>query len=346
MANDKVAIIGTRGCGKTVLLAVLTHQLARKDKNGFQIIPDNPEAMKFTSEKWHDLESGEWPAPTPKLVTPPIFKWKLRNGKKEKLMTTSDIAGEAWREFIIENVGDNAEVSVRSNWEKYKEKWMEFKKKGELHHQNSEEQIAPHLKAIKNLLNQSSHIFLLLNLKEIINQEPEHEKAMFLPIALANYMARIKRSHVPVTLVLTQTDQYKYLYEEQGDWAKVVEEYNPWIPQQFKMIIPIAAVADVKEKMCEDGTIKACPAPGFNSFGIIELYKNIWRTMAQADRREFIENVKYFLFKEIPLLLLLWLIYILAFYFLSSVDLVWGVFYFLIGGYICIKITKWLHHKR
>ena len=265
---------------------------------------------------------------------------------KEKLMTTSDVAGEAWKKFIVESVEDNAMISVRSNWEKGKEKWVEFKKKVQSTQKNSDEDIDEHLKPVKGLLNQASSIFLLLNLKEIINQERECGTAMFLPLALAKYMNNINRAHIPVTLVLTQTDQYKFKYEELGNWADVVAECIPWMPPQFKTIIPVAAVADVKEKTLEDGTSKACPAPDFNSVGLVELYKNLWGTMAQADRRESIEHIKYFLFKEIPLLLLLYFIYILSFFLLLSVDLVWGVFYFLIGAYVLVKIAKWLHKKR
>jgi GTPase SAR1 family protein len=341
MANDKIAIVGTRGCGKTVLLAVLTHRFKDKTEEGFQIIPNNFDAVRFTSDKWGDLGAGQWPAPTPDEITPPLYQWKLCNGKKSKLMTTSDIAGEAWKKFILDSVNNNFQDSETelSNWEKIKEEWKTIIER------KPEELINAHLKTAKELLNQASGIFLLLNLKEIIDREEDYETAMYLPIALANYMSSIKRQHIPVTLVLTQTDQYSFAKEKLGDWDELVKEYIPWMPVQFKEIIPTAAVGAVKQEMI-DGNYRACPAPDFPSQGLEELYKNLWDTMSQAGKRAQLETTKRFLIKDVPILFMLWVIYILSFLISPSVTFVWCVFFLLIGVYACVKITKWLHSKR
>ena len=342
MANDKIAIIGTRGCGKTVLLAVLTHRFKAKTERGYQIIPDNLAAVQFTSEKWGDLTKGEWPAPTPPLTIPPIFQWKLCKGKKSKLMTTADIAGEAWQKFILDSVNASSlnSKTERSNWEKIKAKWADL-----WNNQQPPELVEEHLKTVKELLNQSSGIFLLLNLKEIINKEQDYEMAMYLPVALANYMSSIKRQHIPVTLVLTQTDQYSFEKEKMGTWEEVVKDCIPWMPPQFKNIIPTAAVGAVTEKIIDD-IVRSVPASGFPSQGLEELYENLWDTMSKAEAKAWWKAAKHFFFIEVPILFILWIIYVIGFIILTCYELVWGLLFCLIGAYAFVKIANWLRSKR
>lgn len=339
MANEKIAIVGSYGCGKTVLLTVLTHYFQHQTEEGYQIRPENQAATNFCIEKWDELQNGEWPAPTPPAEKPPIYKWKLCYGTKEKEMVTSDIAGEAWRSFITEKVESASEENLESPWQTIKQQWQTIPSI------LSQETIDKHLTSVENLLKDASGIFLLLDLSQIINKEQGYDLAMFLPTALVKYMKNIKREHVPITLVLSKTDKYKYMYEEIGDWQKVIESCLPWAPS-FTKIIPVSAVADTKIKTRDNGKSESCPAPEFSSEGLKELYEDIWQTMATASERERLHAFKRFCLIDIPILFLLWGIYILIFVLATSAFLCSIFFWTSLIIYACIKFIIFMNKKK
>lgn len=320
--TDKIAFIGTYGCGKTVLLTVLTQRFRKPTPEGFQIKPANLAAVKFCQEKWDYLKRGEWPAPTPPDPKPPIYKWTLCNGTKEKELITSDIAGEAWRSFIIDNT-ENSE-GMRSAWEKLKQQVKEVRSS------LSKEDIETHITAVSNMLMNSTGIFLLLDLSQIINKEPGYEEALYLPNALAKYMKIIGKSHVPITLVLAKTDKYKYLLAKFGSWENVVKEYIPDIRiSNLESIVPVAAVADIKE---------ARPAHDFSSTGLEDLYKNIWVTMEQQSVYALLRKAKNFLFKDVLILAILYIIY-LGLFLISPTATICSIYFLVVvAGYIGTKI--------
>ncbi len=333
MANDKIAIVGSYGCGKTVLLTVLTHYFQHKTPEGYQICPDNQEATNFCIQKWDQLQSGEWPAPTPPTDKPPVYRWKLLCGRREKQMVTSDIAGEAWRSFITERVDADSEKTVQSPWQSIKQQWKEIPSK------LSQETIDKHITSVENLLKGASGVFLLLDLSQIINKEPGYDLAMFLPTALVKYMKIIGKKHIPITLVLSKTDKYKYMYEELGDWRKVVEKCLPWAPN-FDNIVPVAAVAITKIRTRDNGVKESCPAPGFSSEGLKELYENFWQIMSKGKKKEFFHSLKSFCVKHLLILFVLWLIYVLLY--MVAAPLANVFFWLAIVGYIGITVVRFM----
>ncbi len=339
MAIDKIAIVGSYGCGKTVLLTVLTHYFQHPTSEGYQIRPDNQEATNFCIRRWEELKGGEWPAPTPPAAKPPIYRWKLIYGTREKQMVTSDIAGEAWRSFITERVEEDSEKSVQSPWQSIKQQWKTIPS------QLSQDAIDKHITSVENLLKSASGIFLLLDLSQIINKEQGYDLAMFLPTALVQYMKQIGRKHVPITLVLSKTDKYKYMYEELGDWQKVVESCLPWAPT-FANIVPVSAVADTKIKTRANGEKESCPAPGFSSDGLKELYENIWQIMSEGGKKEFLHSLKLFCLIDVPILFVLWLIYLLLFVVASSPAICSVYFWLSLVAYVGIKVVLYMNKQR
>jgi len=338
MANRKIAFVGSIGCGKTVLLTVLTHRFLERTEEGCQICPDNQEASNFCNEKWEALSNGYWPAPTPPANKPPIYRWKLCNGLKEMSLVTSDIAGEAWRSFITESVEADSMITTRSPWESVKQQWNNLK--AEL----SQESIGEHITTVKNLLEEASGIFLLLDLSQIIDKEPGYELSMFLPTALVKHMKNIRRKHVPIILVLSKAAKYKYKYEELGDWQKVLKSCIPWVPA-FERIIPVSAVVNTKMKT-ENGEEKSVPAKDFGSEGIKELYENIWGNMAGAGRNELKQTLIRFCKIDIPVIVALYLVYILTFVFSSSPTVCWTFLWLAILGYVGIKGFLYMRKPR
>ena len=338
MSTEKIAIVGSVGCGKTVLLAVLTHCFQRRTEEGYQIIPDNQDATNFCLQRWAELQHCQWPAPTPPMEKPPVYRWKLINGTSERQMVTSDIAGEAWRSFIVEGVEANADATVQSKWREVKEAVTSIQTT------LAQSTIEQHITSIENLLKDSSGIFLLLDLSQIINKEPGFDLAMFLPTALHQYMKKIGRADVPIFLVLSKTDKYRYVLEEKGDWQKVLETYLPWAPP-FAAVIPVAAVANTKT-VIRDGESEELPAPDFGSEGLKELYERIWQTMSKHETRKILRTLKWFCLIDVPVLLMMWIIYILVVAVSSSANFCAVVFWLELLAYGGIKVALYMIKTR
>lgn len=290
MASEKIAIIGPFGCGKTVLLTVLTHRYQNVSKEGYQIYPDNQNAVKFCQKNWDKLENGEWPGPTSVLDDPVIYKWILRFGKKEKEMITSDIAGEAWRSFIIENSEKSEENGVLSSWQSIKEKWESIPAK------LSQDGINKNVMTVEKLLKSATGIYFLLDLGQIIDREVGYEVAIYLPCALEKYMRKIGKKDVPITFVLSKTDKYKYLYDEVHDWDAILKKYILRLPK-YDRVLPVSAVAKTKRKK---------PAQDFPSEGLDDLYRGIWETMKGSSSREMKRSAKRFATFDLPILIGMW----------------------------------------
>ncbi len=332
MGNEKIAIIGSIGCGKTVLLTVLAHRYQKPSPEGYQILPDNQEANLFCLRNWDRLQGGEWPEPTPPEENPPVYRWKLRFGKKEKVMVTSDVAGEAWRSFILNNVEEFESNSSLSTWNALRKKWKAVPSS------LSQIMLENHLLTVESLLNEASSIYYLLDLGQIINKETGYEEAMWLPCALEKYMKRIGKKDVPVTLVLSKEDEYHYEFKEkkQSDWNSILKDYIPWLPQ-YANIVSVAAVAKTRIK-----NERPIPASNFTSNGLEILYASIWDTMAGAKTRSLKRESKRSIWFGIPLFIVLWIIgkFVIcpisltaAFYYTALVAVVFLV-------YITYKIIK------
>lgn len=296
MSSEKIAIIGSYGCGKTVLLSVLTHKYQKYTESGFQIRPMNQAAVTFCTKKWSNLEQGKWPAPTPPAPTPPIYRWEIIRGSKKKQIVTSDIAGEAWSSFITQQVESCEEKETKSILDSLKKQWDALPQK------LAPKEIESHITTVQNLLKNASGIMLLLDLKQIINKEPGSDLAMFLPIALEQYMKHIHRAYVPITLVLSKVDEYQYEFDEaEGGLEEVVHKYIPYLPH-LRTIISVSAVSNTKNN---------CPAPGFNSKGLDELCDNIWGIMSSSGLREKKRTFLRLLYLDLPILAGLFVVYLL-----------------------------------
>jgi hypothetical protein len=225
-------------------------------KEGYRISPENQEAVYFCEDKWDSLRRGEWPEPTPPEENPPVYRWKLRFGKKEKDMITSDIAGETWRAFIEENIKGlpkNLWQSISGKMEALPDTLSQLVRKDQV-------------MTVEKMLKDASSIFFILDLGHIIDEDPGYEHVKVLPYCLHLYMKKIHKTSTPIVLVLSKTDKYKYLYEQEKDWKVILEKYIPYLPPYID-IIPVAAVAK---------TTNGFPAEDFPSEGLDKLYESFW----------------------------------------------------------------------
>jgi hypothetical protein len=112
--SNSIAIVGTRGAGKTVLVTVLANYLSTP-KNGVMLIPDSYEIGEYVDLNYAKLQRGDWLDST---NVERKLSWKLRTpGKEDQKLTVLDCPGEdiqrlfARREF-------EGEKSSKSNRDK------------------------------------------------------------------------------------------------------------------------------------------------------------------------------------------------------------------------------------
>lgn len=108
--SNNIAIVGTRGAGKTVLVTVLAKCLSTP-KNGAVLIPDDHRIAEYVELNYAKLQRGEWLDST---NVPTKLSWKLRvKGREDQRLTLLDCPGEdiqrlfAQRHFEEERTSEN-----------------------------------------------------------------------------------------------------------------------------------------------------------------------------------------------------------------------------------------------
>ena len=106
--RDSVALIGNTDAGKTVVLALLKHTLAKSwipNTNGKWEATVHEGAV--INQIIRDMEGGKFPSPTPEKnfpnVTIDIFNMRGRPVKFELML--HDISGESYSEFMTDSYG-------------------------------------------------------------------------------------------------------------------------------------------------------------------------------------------------------------------------------------------------
>jgi hypothetical protein len=109
--SNSIAIVGTRGAGKTVFVTVLANYLSTP-KDGVLLIPDSYEIAEYVELNYAKLQRGEWLDSTNEERK---LSWKLRAaGKKEQRLTLLDCPGEdiqrlfAKREFEADKASESS----------------------------------------------------------------------------------------------------------------------------------------------------------------------------------------------------------------------------------------------
>ncbi len=162
--SNNIAIVGTRGAGKTVLATVLAKYLSTP-KKGVQLIPDSYEIDEYVELNYAKLQRGEWLDST---NVERKLSWKLRApGKEDQQLTLLDCPGE-----------DIQRLFARREFEN--EKASESKKDKDL---------------VEYLLG-ASKVLLLINLSDFIDESYEEENVRRRKLrehSLKEFLTAIKR---------------------------------------------------------------------------------------------------------------------------------------------------------
>ena len=163
--SNNIAIVGTRGAGKTVLTTVLANYLSTP-KDGVLLIPNSYDIAEYVELNYAKLQRGEWLDST---NVERKLSWKLRvPGKEDQQLTLLDCPGE-----------DIQRLFARREFEN--EKASESKKDKDL---------------VEYLLG-ASKVLLLINLSDFIDESYEEENVRRRKLrehSLKEFLTAIKRN--------------------------------------------------------------------------------------------------------------------------------------------------------
>lgn len=242
-----IAVIGTEGSGKTVLITTLAKRLSVIDSRGIFFNPKDSKTLKYVEKVWSTLQSEKWPPSTP---PGDLFSlaWKLEIvGQFECDLRLVDTAGQDLRILF----GDDQIYSLES--------------------------LPSHLQDLARYCRESDIILFPINLKDYLGQDKSEQRtANEAAMKAAMDYLESKVGSRKVCLVFTQSDLYQDYADKLGGWSNVAAEAFPYIygahvHGRKVEIIPVSAVANTKVVVDKDGTPRRVPVKGFQSEGLDNL---------------------------------------------------------------------------
>ena len=245
-AAPRVAIIGTEGSGKTVLITVLAKRFGRVSEDGFFLNPLDGKSIRYVENGWHALDSGEWPAGSP-LGQLFELQWELHCGVESQAcqLRLADSAGQDLRRIFSDDEAD------------------------------TDPQMPSYLQRLSAYCRNADIVICLVNLKDFLG-EGDYQRRTESQLVIKGALQRLSAPdgrHRRFCLLFTQIDQYQAVYRKYGDWAAVAKEHLPYVHRahvatgQVK-VGAVAAVYDTQVVVGSDGTPRRVPVPGFTSRGL------------------------------------------------------------------------------
>ena len=256
MKSPSIAIVGTEGCGKTVLITVLAKYLERPDLQGTCLEPRGIETVRAVERVWELLTHSEWPPSTPPGQLPRMH-WLLHVGSDgpECRLQIADAAGQDLRRLFAEEMIER-------------------------------EAVLDHLREVGEYIRNADIVLFLINLRDFVG-ESDNDRRIENQWAIKYAMDWLKKQPGSRNwcLVLTQVDQYGRYLEECKSWSDVIKRHLPQI-YDFHVrggrtrIIPVAAVRDTIVDTQGNSTPRRVPAPGFKWKGLEELVEWLRQSIA------------------------------------------------------------------
>ncbi|MEN9671998.1 MAG: hypothetical protein RL553_263 [Planctomycetota bacterium] len=257
-----IAVIGTEGSGKTVLITTLAKRLSVIDSRGIFFNPKDSKTLKYVEKVWSTLQSEKWPPSTP---PGDLFSlaWKLEIvGEFECDLRLVDTAGQDLRILF----GDDQIYSLES--------------------------LPSHLQDLARYCRESDIILFPINLKDYLGQDKSEQRtANEAAMKAAMDYLESKDGLRKVCLVFTQSDLYQDYADKLGGWSNVAAEAFPYIygahvHGRKVEIIPVSAVAKTKVVVDKDGTPRRVPVEGFQSEGLDNLVNWLIAQVKKTKREE------------------------------------------------------------
>lgn len=238
--TKRIAIVGTRGAGKTVFVTVLAKFLSQP-RNGVQLIPTSHVVSEYVNLNYARLQRGDW---IPSTNEEQELNWRfVAPNKEEQELSLIDIQGEVFQGLFAKREYLNDQVSERDK------------------------------KLVNHLLG-SSTVLMLINLQDFIDRSYDDDNVRrkgLREFALVEFLDALKKSKDKnVAIAFTAYSQYRsYIKQE---YTNVNNFLQSELPALYYGHInngdPIpgfltSSVADVVES--ERGLF---PKPGFTHRGL------------------------------------------------------------------------------
>lgn len=238
--TKRLAIVGTRGAGKTVFVTVLAKFLSLP-WNGIQLIPNSHAVSAYVNLNYAKLQRGEW---IPSTNEEQELSWRfVAPNMEDQEISLIDIQGEVFQGLFARCEYLSDQVNERD-------------------------------KKLVNYLLGSSSVLILINLEDFIDKSYDEDNVRrkgLREFAIVEFLNALKKSKDKnIAIAFTAYSQYRtYIKRE---YSNVINFLQTELPALYYGHInnanPIpgfltSAVADVVES--DHGLV---PKPGFSSIGL------------------------------------------------------------------------------
>lgn len=243
-----VAIIGTEGTGKTVLITTLAARFSRVAADGLFLSPSDSRGVtyKYVSRSWDTLSKGQWP-PITKRGELFQLEWKLQEKSTPVAdLRMIDVSGEDLRLLF-----DDGQI-------------------------DEPDKLSDGLRRVAAYFREAKIILVLVDLDDIVsNRNGEHVRQTQWVINYALKSSSAKGTGGATALVFTKTDRYDALIQREGGLEGAARKYLPLVYGNHVVdghlsVLSVAAVADTRVDT-SSGTPRPVPAPNFRSHGLDKL---------------------------------------------------------------------------
>lgn len=216
----RIAILGTEGTGKTVLMTVLA-RLHVQEKAGLTLLPRSLHTAHFVDSVWDELRNGEWPKSTESNTMD--LTWDVRvNGATHSTLEFRDIRGQDFRELF-----GNEEI-------------------------DGTEPLEPLKQSLVDYLESADVVALLVNLSDF-TREPTAESRVKSQWALKKSLDWLLHRPNPkkCAIIFSKADQYAGVSKQAGGWMNLAREHLPYVYEAHLrhgqvVVHAVAAVANTE----------------------------------------------------------------------------------------------------
>lgn len=240
----RIAIIGTEGSGKTVLITTLAKRFSRVSPNGAFLYPLDNNTMRYVERNWLTLCSSEWPAGTP-LGQLFELRWSLECGGDSNIrceLRIADAAGQDLRRLFNDD-----EPASGQNYPSQLQKLDAYCKEADI-------------------------VICLVNLRDFVG-EGNPERRLDNEVVIKSALQRLSTDPARrLCLLFTQIDLHQPILKKYGNWGRIAETVLPYVHGAHfrKGQAIVRAVASVNKTVTTadaNKRLRRVPASDFESFG-------------------------------------------------------------------------------
>ena len=263
----QIAIIGTEGSGKTVLITTLAKRFSEVSAEGVFLEPLDNKTLRYVERTWQTLGEKEWPESSPvgKLFE---LAWRLHCGGDSQVtcdVRLADCAGQDLRRLFADDDADRSE------------------------------RLPAHLERLAEYCQSADIVICLVNLRDFVGEADAARKIDNQAVIMSALRVLATDAARRLYLLFTQIDLYKAYREKYDGWPGVVKEFLPYVhgAHVARKRVMVGAVAAVDDTVpARDGAPRRVPAPGFKSRGLEGLMDNIAKDAAAIVAARRVENLQ------------------------------------------------------